>query len=119
VDRLRRLARVDGDRGERRHEATAVEHLLDDGQDGLVNRDRLEDLAAREQVVDANGAEALEDVFARGDALLSLDAREVHLQGVEQIDLDRVAHDRVAVARDPLHVRGGGSGVRHTRIMGP
>ena len=107
VDRLRRLARADGDRRQRRDEAAAVEHAFDDRQHVGVHGDPLVQVAVHEQVVDPPGVLAFEAVRRRLDAEVVLEAHEVVGECVDQLGLDRAIEDREALLGDLGHVRGG------------
>ena len=118
VDRLRRLAGADGDRRERRDEAPVIEDRFDDGQHVRVHRHPLEGRAVHQQVVDANGLRALEVVGRRHDPEVDLQAVELFDELVDQVGLDGVLDDRVALLCDRGDVVGDvrrGHGPRHVR----
>jgi hypothetical protein len=104
VERLRGLVGIDRDRRQRRHQAAAVEHALDDRQHALVHRDHLVDRAAREQVVDPHGARALEQVRRRLRGELALEPEDVVAQLHHQGWIDRVRDDREPIALHPVEV---------------
>ncbi|MEI2648583.1 MAG: hypothetical protein V9G15_06130 [Dermatophilaceae bacterium] len=104
VDGLRDLPWIDADGGERRDETAAVEDALDDGEHRVVDGDSLVELAAGEEVVDADRARALEGVLRGDDALLALDAGEIVGEGVEERGLDHPLEDGEAVALDAGNV---------------
>jgi hypothetical protein len=58
------------------------------------------DLAAGEEVVDADRPGPLEDVAGGEDALLTLDPPEIGLERVDRPAIDRVLDDGVTVALD-------------------
>ena len=64
------------------------------------------DRAAREQVVDAHGREALEDVLAGALAELALEARQIGQERVGERDREGVFDDGVAVACEAVLVFG-------------
>ena len=72
----------------------------------------LEELAARQQVVDPQGAEALEDVCGGLDREGRVEGIDRRNEAVDELDRNGVLDDRVAVARDSLDVLGG-VGARH------
>ena len=81
-----------------------IEHALDDRQHARVHRHPLPDLAEREQVVDAQRVLAFERVVGRLDLEERLEVGERLRERVDQLGLDRVLDDRVAVALDVGHV---------------
>ena len=107
VDRLRRLARSDGDRGERRHQEPGVEDPLEDGQDRGWTGIRSKCGPVGQQVVDAGGADPSKALAGRHDAELAFESVEVLVQGVDQVGLDGVLDD--GVARPRRSVAGGSS----------
>jgi hypothetical protein len=63
-----------------------------------MNRHGFERFAVDEQVVDARRHETLETVFGGNDA--ALDSGEIRAQPIDQVRLDGVFDDRVAIAID-------------------
>jgi hypothetical protein len=106
VDRLRALARVDGDRGQRGHQTAAVEDALDQRQHRCVDRHLLVETPVREEIVDAHGARALEQVLRRLHVEVLLEPVQVLQQRRDQLRLDHALEDRIAVTLD-----GGGVGI--------
>ena len=105
VDRLRGLAGADGDRRQRRDQAAGVEHALDDRQHVGVHRHPCEDVAVHQQVVDAHGAACPRRRCSAGTiAEVDLEAVERLGQLVDQVGLDGVLDDRVALLGDALGV---------------
>ena len=118
VDRLRLLVGPDGDGRERRDEQTRIEHALDDGQHVGVHGDLLEGWAVYEEVVDPRGVEALEEVVGGDGAEIVFQLEKGFVDLVDEVGLDRVGEDGVAVLRDTPEVireireRTGGRGFR-------
>jgi hypothetical protein len=114
---LGRLARVDADGRQRRDEAARVEHALHDRQHVRVDRDLLEPRSVDQQVVDPDGVGALEVVPRRRDGELALEPEQVVVQRVDELGVDGVLDDRVAVRGDALDVvvdvDAGGLGAGH------
>ena len=83
------------DSDEMRHPSSSTPSTI--GQHVGVDRDPLERLAVHEQVVDADGLAALEVVGRRHDAEVDLEAVQLVVELVEQVGLDGVLDDRVAL----------------------
>ena len=114
VHRLRGLARADVDRGHAREQAPAVEHLLDDGSTFGCTRHRLEHRVLGEEVVHPPGRVALGRRSLRLDVQLALEPADGVAQVDDEIGLDGVLDDRVAVDVDTGEmVENRGSGLRH------
>ena len=105
VDRLRGLAGQDRDRRQRRDQAAGIEHAVDDRQHVLVHGDPLVQRAEREQVVDAQRAVPFERVRRRLHVEVLLEVAQIVVEGVDEIGLDRVFDDRVALLGDFLDVQ--------------
>ena len=75
MDRLRLLAGTEHQRAERRQQAFPVQHALDHRQHVVVQRHFPEHIVIGEQIVDADGLEALERGFGIAEIVLALDAR--------------------------------------------
>jgi hypothetical protein len=104
VDRLCNLAWIDGDRRERRDQATRVEHAFDHRQDILVHRNEIERCAEFEQIVDADRLVPLEAVHCRLGIELALQAIQRRIQCIDQRRRDRVLDDGEAVLGDAFDV---------------
>ncbi len=116
VDRLGQLVGADGDRRQRRDEQAGIEDCLDDRKDVRVNGDPLVEGSVDQQVVDAGGPTALEEIVGRDDAELSLEAEEVLEDGVGEIGLDGILDDRPALAAHPFDVRRDGGDVQGSSV---
>ena len=92
--------RPDGDGREGRDQEAGVENALADRQDGGVQRYLLVERAVHQQVVDADGAGALEEVVGGHDAELDFEAAKVVVEGVDEVGLDGVLDNRVALLGD-------------------
>ena len=104
VDRLRLLVGADGDGGEGRDEEARIEHALDDGEHVWVDRDLLKGLAVDEEVVDPPGVEPLEEVVGGDGPEVALELEEGVVDLVDELRLDGVGKDRVAVLGDALEM---------------
>ena len=90
------------DRRQRRDQAARVEHAFDDRQHVLGARERCsQSVVEREQVVDAQRVVALERVRRRARTSKNRSRRSRSLvQRVDELGLDRVLDDRVALLGD-------------------
>ena len=106
VDRLRDLAGEDVDRRQRRDEAARVEHALDDRQHVLVHRHALPERRRTRAGCRSRSVLWPSNEFGAGctSRYRSSRASEV-VQLVDEVGLDRVLDDRVALFGDFLHVQ--------------
>jgi hypothetical protein len=97
VNRLRRFAFPDADRGETGDEATVVENTFDDRQQHGIDGNLREGLPVGQKIVDAHRLMPLEIVLRRLDSLIALDFPERLADRVEQVFRDDTFQNRVAL----------------------
>jgi hypothetical protein len=104
VDGLSLFVRPDGDRRQRRDQQTGVKDPLDDREDIRVERNSLIERTVHEEVVDAGGFSAFEEIVRRHDAEIVFESEEIIGDGVDQVEVNGILDDGPTLVPDFLGV---------------